>query len=144
MKGTFVRLIAIILMLTMMITVFSACGQGDSTEGQSGEAVNIVLSGDTGSLHPHAANGDWNAVMRQIYDTPVDPKADGSLEMLLIEEIETISDTQYTLHLREGVTFSNGNPFTAEDFMFSAELARDNAQFVLQVKSIDFDKTKYN
>ena len=156
MKKRSVRAIALMLVLVMLATVLSACGKtqtkddgaadtadnaGTQADTAANTEVNIVLSGDTGSLHPHAANGDWNAVMRMIYDSPVDPKLDGSLEMLLVEQIDTISDTEYTLHLRQGVTFANGNPFTADDFMFSAELARDDAQFFLHVKSVDFEKT---
>ena len=66
---------------------------------------------------------------------------DGSLEFMLVESFDTVSDIQYTFHLREGVTFSNGNPFTAEDFIFSMGLSRDHPQHTLNVAAIDFDKT---
>jgi len=40
------------------------------------------------------------------------------------------------------VTFSNGSDFRANDFMFSMELSRAHPQHMLNVKAVDFDKSK--
>ncbi|MDR0839521.1 MAG: ABC transporter substrate-binding protein [Oscillospiraceae bacterium] len=164
MKKNVRSLLAILLVAVMLISVLASCGKKDETAdpgtpAQPGASatpppadnappaqsddreLTVIISGDSGSLHPHAASAAFNDPMRHIYDAPFDPKLDGTLEWLLVSEMDTISDIQYTLHLREGVTFQNGNPFTAEDFVFSMELARDNTQFFLQVKAVDFEKT---
>jgi peptide/nickel transport system substrate-binding protein len=44
----------------------------------------------------------------------------------------TVSDdgTEYTFHLREGITFHNGDPFTAEDVVFTYNRSKDPAQSI--------------
>lgn len=155
------KLIALLLAAVMLLAL-TACGKaGSGDSGKNGGAadntpndssgsgdssgkkeITVLISGDSGSLHPHGVNGDMNAVMRHLYDAPMDTFTDGTHDMVMVKEIETIDDIHYILHLREGVTFENGNPFTADDMLFSMELARDNAQFYLSVKAVDFEKTK--
>src|ERR671919_2715959 len=44
----------------------------------------------------------------------------------------TVSDdgTAYTFNLREGVTFQNGDPFTADDVLFTYRRSKDPAQSI--------------
>jgi len=68
--------------------------------------------------------------------------ADGSRLWILATALDWVSDIQYTLRIREGVTFSNGNPLTAEDVLFTMELCAAHPQAFLNVKAVDFEKTK--
>ena len=160
------KLIALLLVVAMAFSMLSACGKTDdgqtpadtqtdnkdtenandiipegASEAAADSTVTIVIGADSGSLYPLANSQDMNSVMRCLYDVPADTLSDGSRIFRLIESIDTISETEYTLHLRQGVTFANGNPFTAEDFMFSAELHYNDPQFFLNVKSLDLEKT---
>lgn len=107
--------------------------------------LNVVVAEDPGSMHPFAATGNEGGfcdVMRCPYDILFDDTGSGDYEWCLCTGFDVVSDIEYTLHLREGVTFSNGNPFTADDVMFSLNLCKDDPTFFLNVKAIDFEKTK--
>ena len=104
--------------------------------------LKLVAMQDSGTLSPLGVTGGFIQVLNCFYEPLFDTKADGSRIWILGTGLERISDIQYTLTIREGVTFSNGNPLTAEDVMYTMELCRDNPQFSLNVKVVDFEKTK--
>ncbi|MGR3463798.1 ABC transporter substrate-binding protein [Limimaricola sp.] len=62
---------------------------------------------------------DWGEIhnfYRGWLDYLVQYEADGSITPMLLESWEANNDaTQFTLMVREGVTWNNGDPFTAED-----------------------------
>jgi peptide/nickel transport system substrate-binding protein len=62
---------------------------------------------------------DWSQmanISRGILEYLVESRADGSFAGVLLESWEANEDaSQYTLRVRPGVTFNNGDPFTAED-----------------------------
>jgi len=67
------------------------------------------------------------ALMGNVYETLVRIDSHGTPQPLLAESWD-VNDagTEYTFHLRDGVTFSNGAPFTAEDAKFSIDYVRDS------------------
>ncbi|MFC0531573.1 ABC transporter substrate-binding protein [Phytohabitans kaempferiae] len=68
---------------------------------------------------------------------------DGKFEPLLASVVETPDPTTYVLTIRDGVTFWDGSPFTAEDAAFSislhvgADSESVNAALFTQVKSVE-------
>lgn len=67
------------------------------------------------------------ALMGNIYETLVRIDGTGTPQPLLAESWEVSPDgTTYLFHLREGVTFSNGKEFTADDAVFSIDYVRNN------------------
>ncbi len=104
--------------------------------------ITICIGADSGSLYPLANSQDMNSPLRLLYDVPFDTLTDGTHIPRLVESSEMVSNTEYILHLREGVTFANGNPFTAEDFIFSVTLLHDDPLYFLNVKTFDAEKTK--
>ena len=112
---------------------------GPSTPGRT---LNVGATADSGTLYPLGATGGYFSVLYAFYEPLFDYTQEGDRVWALATNYDPISDIQYTLKIREGVTFSNGNPLTAEDVMFTMELCRDNPQFSLNVKAIDFEKTK--
>ena len=104
--------------------------------------LKLAVSQDSGSLSPLVVSGGFIQVLNCFYQPLFDTAADGSRIWILGESLERIDDIHYTLTIKEGITFSNGNPLTAEDVMYTMELCRDNPQFSLNVKVVDFEKTK--
>jgi peptide/nickel transport system substrate-binding protein len=65
----------------------------------------------------NAINAAW-----QMYDSLVWVNDDGKMVPALAESWDISTDgTQYTFHLRKGVTFHNGEPFNAQSVVFSWE-----------------------
>jgi len=62
-----------------------------------------------------ADNASWT-----MYDALAYPTADGKYEPALAESWELSDDgTTFTFHLRQGVTFHNGEPFNADAVVYS-------------------------
>ena len=80
--------------------------------------------------------------MATAYMEPLwDYKAGWKPVWLLATSVDDISQTEMKIHLREGLTFSNGNPFTADDVLFTFKLWKATPNRAINVSTIDFDKT---
>lgn len=102
-------LIAVCVASALLLT---ACGDAEGpTEAQ---VLEVALVSEPSSLDPGQA--DNTSVIRALYDslTVQDPDS-GEIEPWLAESWEISEDsTEYTFHLREEVTFSDGSPLDAE------------------------------
>jgi peptide/nickel transport system substrate-binding protein len=161
------KLLALLLTVIFMLSLLTACKTGGtttepstapatsaapasteaspSTEPSSSDpdrTLNIQAMQDSGTLYPLGVTGGFIMPLYTFYEPLYDTKVDGTRKWILATGLDRISDLQYTLTIREGVKFSNGNPLTAEDVMFTMETCRDNPQFALNVKVVDFEKTK--
>lgn len=114
----------------------------DTKPAQPDRALNIQATQDSGTLFPLGVTGGFIAPLYAFYEPLYDTRVDGTRKWILATGLDRISDLQYTLTIREGVTFSNGNPLTAEDVMFTMEQCAADPQFYLNVKAVDFEKTK--
>ncbi len=96
----------------------SACGGGDSAAGNTDDdAFKFALASDPGCLNPRVAgNNDAAYPSRQLVDSLTDQDPDpGAIKPWLAEKFSVNkSATQFTFTLREGVTFSDGTPLTAD------------------------------
>lgn len=80
------------------------------------------FSSDTASLDPHGHNVTFTySVLSNVYEGLVRRTPDLEIEPALATRWEMVEPTRWRFHLREGVTFHNGNPFTADDVIFSFE-----------------------
>lgn len=72
------------------------------------------------SMDPHAAREDFTlSLLANVYEGLVRWNADLKIEPALAESWEALSDTKWKFNLRKDVKFHNGNPFTADDVIFS-------------------------
>ena len=91
-----------------------------STGAAPAQTVTLAQGVDPESLDPATDTLITSvSVMMNIYDSLVWRDGDGNLIPGLAESWEFPSETQMVLQLREGVTFHNGEPFDADDVVFS-------------------------
>jgi len=62
---------------------------------------------------------DTEAVLRNIFDSLTKRLPDGEVEPMLATDWRAIDDLTFEFDLREGVTFHNGEPLTADDVVFT-------------------------
>ena len=103
-----------------------AGGSATGTEGAhpKGGVLTMARSADIISMD-NTTTFDNNSihVQQQIMEPLFNVSADGKdIEPWLAKSYETSEDGKtYTIHLRQGVKFSNGDPMTAEDVKFSID-----------------------
>src|SRR5882724_5919596 len=85
------------------------------------KALRWARSGDALTLDPHAQNeGPTFNLLQQIYEPLILRHLDGKLLPTLALSWKVTSDpTVWEFKLRPGVKFHNGNPFDADDVLFS-------------------------
>ncbi|ARO14772.1 binding-protein-dependent transport protein (periplasmic) [Ketogulonicigenium robustum] len=124
MSKTFLRITAALLASTMLVT------------GASAETIRWARSSDALTLDPHSQNqGVTHNFAHHIYETLVDRGIDGALVPRLATEwnIKEDDPNVWVFKLREGVVFHDGNPFTAEDVVFSLDRARSEKSNMRQL-----------
>ena len=130
------RLLSLALVVMLVLSLFTACGGDSAGTNPGGEAAPAAPSGEKDSVIV-AMNADPTGfdpqvtldatammVMYNIYDTLVE--SDGACSSDIrpgLAESWDISDDNmvYTFHLKSGVKFHNGEPFTAADAKAAAE-----------------------
>ncbi len=127
--------------LAMLLTAscilgLTACGGSGSSDGASGnasgsEAAATGESGDTSTLRViqtldpgtfEPGNNDeqsYGRILVQIYDTLTRFDSNGELQPWLAESWEWDDELHLRIKLREGVKFSDGSDFTAEDVVWT-------------------------
>ncbi|MDT5009956.1 MAG: peptide/nickel transport system substrate-binding protein, partial [Mycobacterium sp.] len=101
----------------------SGCSTGQRVnlgDEASGSLI-AALAGEPDQLDPQKTSAYFSfEVLENVYDTLVEP--DDNLEMrpALAESWDVSTDQlKWTFHLRRGVTFHDGSPFSAEDVVYS-------------------------
>ena len=78
------------------------------------------------TLDPHYADlGETNALLSHIYEHLLIQDAQMNAQPQLATSWKRLSETQWEFKLRDGVTFHDGSPFTADDVIYSIERIRD-------------------
>jgi peptide/nickel transport system substrate-binding protein len=126
--------------VTAVLLAASACSAGAGSDGggtsaqgepQRGGSLRVGIVGgsvkDTVDAHSPVTHPD-EARAIQLYDTLATYDTDHQLEMALADEITPSADaTTWTVHLREGLKFSDGSPIRAEDVVFTFQRITDPA-----------------
>ena len=130
-KKLFMRLIFMALFLIVVSGLLVAGGtQEGKSEGTGDEKAETVFrwasKTECTNWDPHATNvSAHQAFQLQVMDLLVDYTAELKLRPMLAKSWKALDDTTWEVKLREGVTFHDGSPFTADDVVFSLKRAKD-------------------
>lgn len=106
-----------------------ASSSGGGTDGETPTTATIALTGAPVNLDFTTTAGAAipQALMSNVYEGLVQIDQSGEIVPLLAEDWSLSDDrSTYTFTLQEGVTFSNGDEFTAEDVKFSIERVQND------------------
>jgi peptide/nickel transport system substrate-binding protein len=91
----------------------------------SAQTLRYANQGDLKSLDPYTLRESTTIAHHgHVYEGLTARDKDLQIVPALAESWETPEPTRWRFHLRKGVKFHNGDPFTADDVVFSADRAR--------------------
>ncbi|MEG1658630.1 MAG: ABC transporter substrate-binding protein, partial [Oscillibacter sp.] len=136
------RILAVVLAVSLLSVVLTGCGDGstektpETTPPATGEVVQggeltVGIAQDLdNSLDPHlAVAAGTKEVMFNVFEGLMKPTPDGDLLPAVAEHYDLSQDrTTYTFALRDGVTFHNGEPVTADDVVYSIKRCADDSK----------------
>ncbi|WP_147533240.1 peptide ABC transporter substrate-binding protein [Bacillus marasmi] len=134
MKKRLSFLFSMLLLVSMFLT---ACGGDDKADEKKGgddkksdvpQELRVNISSEPFSLNPGLANDSTSAsVLHQTFEGLTRIDADGKPQPAMAEKITTSDDLlTYTFELRDA-KWTNGDPVTAEDFVYAWKWALDPA-----------------
>src|SRR6266404_7192653 len=96
-----------------------------ATVSASAQTLRYANQGDLKSLDPYTLKETTTiAHHAHVYEGLVTRDKGLKVAPALAESWEVLEPTRWRFHLRKGVKFHNGDPFTADDVLFSAERVR--------------------
>ncbi len=106
-----------------LVVALTACSTGarvDLGDDSSGNLV-AAIAGEPDQLDPQKTSAYFSfEVLENVFDTLVEPDANLEMRPALAESWDVSPDQlSWTFHLRRGVTFHDGSPFTADDVVYS-------------------------
>lgn len=142
------RLGAVCVAVLALLAALTGCSTGERVELGDAAAGNLIaaIAGEPDQLDPHKTTAYFSfEVLENVFDTLVEPDANLEMRPALAESWEVSPDQRvWTFHLRRGVTFHDGSPFSAADVVYSyrriidEELANvDKFSAVTDVTAVD-------
>ena len=134
------KLLALCLTLAMVLGILSGCG--NSGGGNSATSDTLIMRAESAftTLDPANSNNTHDIKLYdQIYEGLYGMnEADGGYYNELAKEVQVSEDSMtYTITLKDGVTFQNGEALTASDCVFTYERAFQNANMNYLTTMID-------
>lgn len=134
------RILALILTLAAIITVFTGCGSAANT---GGKAISATIASEPKTLDPSLNNAvDGGNYILCAFEGLTTIGKDGTIVAGAAEKWETSTDgLVWTFHIRKDAKWSDGKDVTANDFIYSwkrtvnKDTAADYAYYVYFIKN---------
>jgi ABC-type transport system substrate-binding protein len=156
------RLLALALCLALCLTLLAGCGgSSDDTASTATTSTSSAATAadptapDTYKVFTYGADANSTtfdpyadlqtksgaALCNAVGETLWKLDSDGNVEYKLATDAQWTGDLELTISLQQGVVYSNGNPFTSADVLYTLEHMRDTDRTTSMVASVDFDNT---
>lgn len=155
------RLVSMLLCAALAVMALAGCGSSDPEEEAKSKAAaeggteedgttgtkgvfTYAIGGDTGNtLNPLTADDRWGLMTcHLLYTPPYYIYADGTIDYILAESMEPSEDgLTYTMKLKDGLKWSDGEPLTADDIIYTyEEQNKQTENLFIDGKPIEFQK----
>ena len=153
------KLLAFLLLAGLLCAVLSGCGDGSAERAPEGGQTDAAASGGESNAEPHANEiavaiaqdldesldphktvaAGTREVMFNVFEGLMKPTPEGELIPAVAEKYEISEDRlTYTFTIREGITFHNGAPVTANDVVYSiSRCANASEPDVQQIEALE-------
>ena len=130
-----------------LVFALTACSTGERVDlgGDTAGRLVAAIAGEPDQLDPNKTSAYFSfEVLENVYDTLVEPDANLQMRPALAESWDVTPDQlTWTFHLRRGVTFHDGSPFTADDVVFTWQFVTNKETAATTVGSyLDLDKVE--
>ena len=128
------RMLKYVAALSVAALAFTACGGGDDAAGGSADGEMVINAHGVEPQNPLVPTNTNEVggghIVDAIFAGLVSYATDGSTEMEVAESIESEDNLTWTIKLKDGWTFSDGTPVTANSFVDAWNYGAnpDNAQ----------------
>ncbi len=127
--------------LAILVTLMVLLGQIGFAAAEGEKTIVIQTYTDNGNLNPYVMNTNAEPITGSIYEN-LWYIGFGYEAYFLATSVDTTEDSlNNIIHLREGVKFSNGSDFKANDVIFSLKTIAESSNGAYFKTLIDFDKT---
>jgi peptide/nickel transport system substrate-binding protein len=127
----------LLVLLSMMLTALAACGGttsgGGGTTPVSGGTITDAISQEPNSLLPERSNQTFSLLVGAATRTPLFASNDkAGITPMLATEVPTVANggisadgLTYTLHIKQGTKWSDGQPVTTDDVLYTFQTFMD-------------------
>lgn len=107
------KITAFLTMLTVLLFIFTGCGNSDSEKATGEKTLNASEAFAIETLNPHAESQGWYTSIYGVTESLFKMADDSSVEPMLAESA-TQDGNVWTVKLNANACFSNGDPVTAD------------------------------
>lgn len=116
-------MLSVVGVVMSLVVGLTACSTGERVDIGDEAPRNLVaaIAGEPDQLDPQKTTAYFSfQVLENVFDTLVEPDENLEMRPALAESWDVSPDQRtWTFHLRDGVTFHDGSPFTADDVVYS-------------------------